>query len=133
MKLAEQALPTEGVGEHAASTRTVLVVVSDLREHPGSAVGEIATRAGLPQSAVSAAVARLREAGAVVTEPDPRDRRRSLVHPRMSDRVEAARSAPIDTVLAEVLPDDTALAEVRTALETLARHLTPASLTSRVR
>lgn len=133
MKLGEQALPTEGIGEHAASTRTVLVVVSDLREHPGSAVGEIAARTGLPQSAVSAAVARLREAGAVVTEPDPRDRRRSLVHPQMSERVEAVRSDSIDPTLAEILPDDTALVEVRTALETLVRHLTPASLPRRVR
>ncbi|MEU1878910.1 helix-turn-helix domain-containing protein [Streptosporangium sp. NPDC020072] len=127
MKLGERALPAEEVGDHAASTRTVLIVVNDLRDHPGSAVGEIAVRTGLPQSAVSAAVARLREAGAVVTEPDPRDRRRSLVHPRVSERVQEVRAVSVDATLAEVLPDDTALAEVCSALETLARHLTPRS------
>jgi hypothetical protein len=41
------ALPTEDIGDYAASTRTVLIVVSDLREYPGSAVGDIATRTGL--------------------------------------------------------------------------------------
>jgi DNA-binding MarR family transcriptional regulator len=132
MKLGEQALPTEGLGEYDASVRTVLIVVSDLRGHPGSAVGEIATRTGLPQSAVSAAVARLREAGAVTTGPDPRDRRRSLVHPEVSDRVEAVRSRSVDATLAAVLADETARAEVLGALETLARHLPPEALTRQV-
>lgn len=129
MKLGERALPTGGIGEYGASTRTVLIVVGDLRDYPGSAVGEIATRTGLPQSAVSTAVARLRETGAVVTEPDPRDRRRSLVHPHVSERVQAVRAVSIDPTLDEIVPDDTARAEVRSALETLARHLSPESLT----
>ncbi|MFV2172907.1 MarR family transcriptional regulator [Actinomadura sp. LOL_016] len=76
--------------------------------HPGSAVGQIATRTGLPQSAVSAAVARLRDAGAVSTEPDPRDRRRVRVTPasQPSARVEEVRTSPIDTALATALDTD---------------------------
>ncbi|WP_219518469.1 MarR family transcriptional regulator, partial [Nonomuraea ceibae] len=81
MKIGEEALPTEGLGDQPGSTRSVLIVVSDIRAHPGSAISEIVTRTGLPQSAVSAAVARLREAGAVVTEPDARARRRLRVRP----------------------------------------------------
>ncbi|MGK5556347.1 MarR family winged helix-turn-helix transcriptional regulator [Actinomadura kijaniata] len=133
MKIGEEALPTEGLGEQPTGVRTVLIVVSDVRAHPGSAVGEIASRTGLPQSAVSAAVARLREADAVVTEPDPRDRRRLLVRPapRISDRVEEVRATSIDAALARALDtaDPERVAEVAALLEELACHLTPQALT----
>ncbi|MEV0589601.1 MarR family transcriptional regulator [Nonomuraea sp. NPDC050310] len=133
MKIGEEALPTEGIGEQPASARTVLIVVSDVRGHPGSAVGEIAARTGLPQSAVSAAVARLREADAVITEPDPRDRRRLLIRPapQISDRVGQVRATSIDAALAKALDttDPQRVAEVTTLLEELARHLTPQALT----
>lgn len=133
MKIGEEALPTEGIGRHSTSVRTVLIVVSDVRAHPGSAVGEIATRTGLPQSAVSAAVARLREAGAITTEPDSRDRRRLLIQSasQASGRVEEVRSAPIDTALAAALDTDDPqrVAEIVALLDELARHLTPQALT----
>ncbi|GGV30961.1 hypothetical protein GCM10010182_62800 [Actinomadura cremea] len=133
MKIGEEALPTEGIGRHSTSVRTVLIVVSDVRAHPGSAVGQIATRTGLPQSAVSAAVARLRDAGAVTTEPDPRDRRRVRVHPasQPSARVEEVRSSPIDTALATALDTDDPqrVTEIVSLLEELARHLTPQAVT----
>lgn len=107
-------------------------MVSDVRVHPGSAVGEIAARTGLPQSAVSAAVARLREAGAVVTEPDPRDRRRALVRPapEISERMEKVRASTIDDTLATTLDTDDPqrIAEIVSLLEELARHLTPQTL-----
>lgn len=79
MKIGEEAMPTEGIGDQPTSMRTVLIVVSDLRAHPDTTVGEIAARTGLPQSAVSAAIARLRTAGAVTTATDPRDRRRTII------------------------------------------------------
>ncbi|MGN9839736.1 MarR family winged helix-turn-helix transcriptional regulator [Nonomuraea sp. H19] len=133
MKIGEEALPTEGLGEQPANARTVLIVVSDVRAHPGSAVGEIASRTGLPQSAVSAAIARLREAGAVITEPDPRDRRRLLIRPapQISDRVGQVRATSIDAALAKALDttDPQQVAEVTTLLEKLARHLAPQALT----
>lgn len=133
MKIGEEAMPTEGMvpstTTQAASLRTVLVVVSDLRAHPETSVGEIATRTGLPQSAVSAAIARLKEAGSVVTAPDPADRRRVIIRhaPEISPRVEAVRAAGVEGPLAAALgTDDPArVAEVVAALEFLARHLTP--------
>ncbi|WP_433350299.1 MarR family transcriptional regulator [Microtetraspora malaysiensis] len=132
MKIGEEALPTEGIGQHSTSVRTVLIVATDARAHPGSAVGEIAVRTGLPQSAVSAAVARLRQAGAVVTEPDPRDRRRLLIRPApdASPRVAEVRSASIDAALAAALgtDDPERVAQVVALLDELARHLSPEAL-----
>jgi DNA-binding MarR family transcriptional regulator len=133
MKIGEEALPTEGIGRHSTSVRTVLIVVSDVRVHPGSTVGEIATRTGLPQSAVSAAVARLRDAGAVSTEPDPRDRRRVRVQPapQPSARVTEVRAASVDAALATALGTDNPqrVSEVLGLLDKLARHLPPQAIT----
>ncbi|WP_239513754.1 MarR family transcriptional regulator [Streptosporangium sp. 'caverna'] len=133
MKIGEEAMPTEGIGHHSTSVRTVLIVVSDLREHPDSSVGEIATRTGLPQSAVSAAVARLRETGSVVTMTDPRDRRRLLVRQasEVSERVAQVRSTPVDDALGAALgtDDPQRIREIVAALESLARDLTPKALT----
>ncbi|OLT38191.1 MarR family transcriptional regulator [Actinomadura sp. CNU-125] len=133
MKIGEAALPTEGVGAHSTSVRTVLIVAGDVRDRPGGAVGEIAARTGLPQSAVSGAVARLREAGAVVTEPDPRDRRRLLVRPapEASARVAEVRATPIDAALSTALDTDDPerLAAIVALLDELARHVTPQALT----
>lgn len=139
MKIGEEAMPVEGIAPsrttQAASVRTVLVVVADLRAHPETSVGEIATRTGLPQSAVSGAVARLKEAGAVVTAPDPADRRRVVIRraPGEPPRVEAARAAGVEGPLAAALgTDDPArIAEVVAALEFLARSLAPGSVPRR--
>ncbi|TDD34202.1 MarR family transcriptional regulator [Nonomuraea terrae] len=129
MKIGEEAMPTEGIGEHSTSLRTVLIVVSDLRGHPDTTVGEIATRTGLPQSAVSAAVARLRETEAVITETDPRDRRRTIIReaPEVSDRVSQVRDTPIDKALAAALgtDDPQRVSETVAALEALAERLVP--------
>ncbi|MFB9627706.1 MarR family transcriptional regulator [Nonomuraea helvata] len=129
MKIGEEAMPTEGIGEHSTSVRTVLIVASDLRGHPDTTVGEIAARTGLPQSAVSAAVARLRTAGAVITETDPADRRRTIIReaPKVSDRVAEVRDASIDAALAAALgTDDPARVSVTVAmLEELAARLIP--------
>ncbi|MGW5382729.1 MarR family winged helix-turn-helix transcriptional regulator [Nocardia sp. NPDC003963] len=136
MKIGEEAMPTEGLPEYATSVRSVLIVASDIVENPGSAVGEIAARTSLPQSQVSGCVARLREAGAIVSEPDPADRRRVLIRqaPEASGRVDLVRSTTIDSALAAALgtadPDD--IAEVVTALDILAQRLTPGTL-SRLR
>lgn len=136
MKIGEEAMPTEGLPRYSTSVRSVLIVASDIVEHPGSAVGEIAARTGLPQSQVSGCVARLREAGAIVSEPDPADRRRVLIRqaPDASDRVDTVRATTIDTALAAALgtDDPEEVAGVVTALETLAQRLTPGTL-SRLR
>ncbi|MFC0551895.1 MarR family winged helix-turn-helix transcriptional regulator [Planotetraspora thailandica] len=129
MKIGEEAMPVEGLAPQTTSVRTVLVVVSDLREHPETSVGDIAGRTGLPQSAVSGAVARLREAGSIVTGPDPRDRRRTLIRaaPEVSARLAEVRSSSIAGALASAAhTDDPAeIAELVAMLETLARRLSP--------
>ncbi|MEV7415959.1 helix-turn-helix domain-containing protein [Streptomyces sp. NPDC089919] len=133
MKIGEEAMPAPEAGStRGGGTRAVLVALSDIVAHPDSAIGEIAERTGLPQSQVSTAVARLKEAGSVVTAPDPGDRRRQLVRPAAepSERVAQVRSTTIEAALAAALggaePD--AVREVADALEVLARHLTPGHL-----
>jgi DNA-binding MarR family transcriptional regulator len=129
MKIAEEALPTEGIGQYSTSVRSVMIVASDIFENPGSSVGEITARTGFPQSQVSACVARLREAGSIVTEPDPKDRRRLLIRqaPNVSERVAVVRSTTIDAALAAALgtDDPQEIQKVVATLETLARRLSP--------
>jgi DNA-binding MarR family transcriptional regulator len=94
--------------------------------HDGSSIGEIAERTGLPQSQVSAAVARLKEAGSVDTRPDPADRRRMLVRQAstVSARVTEVRATTIDDALAATLGTHD-VADVVHLLETLAARLLP--------
>jgi DNA-binding MarR family transcriptional regulator len=131
MKIGEEALPEPpgGEGKYAGSARMVLIVASDIAEHPESAVGEIAARTGLPQSQVSTAIARLKEAGTVQTVPDPADRRRALVSqaPGNSDRLVQVRATTIDEALARALGTDDAkrVTRVTESLEHLARELLP--------
>ncbi|MGR6923436.1 MarR family winged helix-turn-helix transcriptional regulator [[Actinomadura] parvosata] len=129
MKIGEEAMPSEGIGEQSTSARTVLIVVSDLRAHPETTVGEIAARTGLPQSAVSAAIGRLRSAGAVIAETDPRDRRRTIIReaPEVSERVTRVRDTPIDAAVAAALRtnDPQRVRETVVALEELADRLIP--------
>ncbi|MGC1511929.1 MAG: helix-turn-helix domain-containing protein [Acidimicrobiales bacterium] len=70
----------------------VRIVLVDVFEHPGTTIGRIAARTGFPQSQVSSAVARLRTAGVLLTEVDPRDRRRTLVAPSPGHRHLADRA-----------------------------------------
>ncbi|KND45880.1 MULTISPECIES: MarR family winged helix-turn-helix transcriptional regulator [Streptomyces] len=140
MKIGEQAMPPAASGA-PGSARSVLVVLGDLLSHPGTTVGEIAARTGLPQSQVSTAVARLEQAGSVETEPDPSDRRRRLVRPAAmpSARVAEVRATAIDDTLAAALtgadgvaPGPDTIREVTQALDLLARRLTP-SVVARAR
>jgi len=133
MKIGEEALPEPpgGAGRYAGSARLVLIVASDIAAHPDTAVGEIAARTGLPQSQVSSAVARLKEAGSVQTAPDPVDRRRELVRQaaEVSERVAQVRAVGIEDALARALGsgDPDRLGEVSRALDVLARNLLPQS------
>ncbi|MDI2130654.1 MarR family transcriptional regulator [Yinghuangia seranimata] len=129
MKIGEDAIPAPPGGALDGGARLALIVASDLAAHDETTVTEIVARTGLPQSQVSTAVARLKEAGAVETGPDPRDRRRTLVRQAstVSGRVAAVRAADPTPVLAAALgtDDPDVLAEVGAALEVLARHLAP--------
>ncbi|MFE3022925.1 MarR family winged helix-turn-helix transcriptional regulator [Nocardia tengchongensis] len=122
MKIGEQALPDAGA--HGGN-RAVLVVLSDVLGHPGTTISEVAARTGLPQSAVSGAVARLRETGSVVAETDPHDRRRSLLEAArdISGRVAEVRATTIDDAVATALGGDDGIDEVIAALELLSRRL----------
>lgn len=129
MKIGEDALPEPpgGAAKYAGSARMVLIVASDIAEHPTSAVGEIAARTGLPQSQVSTAIARLKEAGSVITTTDPTDRRRALVSqaPDASDRLAQVRATSIEPALAAALgtDDHARVAELARTLQELARDL----------
>ena len=56
-----------------------LLVGTDVFLHSPTSVGEIAARTGVTQSQVSSIVAQLRAAEIVTSDPDPRDRRRTLL------------------------------------------------------
>ncbi len=130
LKIGEQSLPSPE-GGRTGGERAVVVVMSDIYSHDGTTVTEVARRTGLPQSAVSVAVARLRTAGSVLTTPDPADRRRQLLHrnPALSARRREVAAADIRPALAAALPPDAPMPEILAALETLNRHLTPAAIT----
>lgn len=125
MKLGVRTTPGAGFRELPTSVRIVLV---DAHEHPGSTIGQIVARTGFPQSHVSAAVARLRDSGLLVTEADPADRRRTLVRPTHGRRVDPPRAIGDEDLVARVLQDElgagaAGLDEVLAALDTLTRHL----------
>jgi DNA-binding MarR family transcriptional regulator len=126
MKLGEEAIPPSGLDQMAPSVRSVLV---DVFSNPGSSVSQITERTGFPQSHVSASVAKLRDLGALVTEPDAADRRRTLVSPAPGMMRKAVRRAapPVDDTIAQALGSDGQehLDDVLAALELLGRVVTP--------
>ena len=97
----EAFLGTQGV---LAGGRTPLhrrAVIRDIVESPGSFVGEIAERLHVAQSIVSKTVFWGREAGLLVTDVDPVDRRRTRVHPsgRLSETLAARLGQPAASLL----------------------------------
>jgi DNA-binding MarR family transcriptional regulator len=127
MQIAEGALPG---GKTATSRRLVFV---DVAYHPNSSITEITKRTGFPQSLVSTAVAGLRQLGLLQSEPDPLDRRRTLVRttPALKAIHERLGSVSIDDILARELTaeDQGELTDVITAIDLLSRLLTPEVLT----
>lgn len=118
MKLGIEALPDSGYKALPSSYRMVL---SDVFENPGSSISEITARTGFPQSHVSAAVAKLRDAGVFVTTADPIDRRRTLVRRSPKSESGARRvRAPIEPVLQRALGKGRA-SEVAALVEELER------------
>lgn len=84
-----------------------LVVISVIVEAPGISISELTARTGFAQSHVSAAVAQLRERGALRTSPDPADRRRTLVTPvaGLVEAVAERQRRDAEQVLAAALAD----------------------------
>jgi len=123
MKVAERAMPS-GDGALSSSVRSVLV---DIAENPDSSISDITARTSFPQSHVSAAVAQLRESGAVETRTDPADARRTLasVTERVRNSARASTPIPIDAELEHELGDSGDLRVTLDALATLSEQLTP--------
>jgi DNA-binding MarR family transcriptional regulator len=123
MQVAESGLPQGKI------TTSVRLVLADVAYHPGSSITEITERTGFPQSLVSLAVARLREAGVVESEPDPSDRRRTLVRTTaaLEARAKRADTPPVGALVAEELPAELQhlVPEADAALHLLARLLIP--------
>jgi DNA-binding MarR family transcriptional regulator len=121
MKLAEEGLPGQGVN------RSVRLVLLDIGANPGSSISQITARTGFPQSHVSTSVITLRQFGAVRTETDPRDRRRTLVWvvpeavKRAHNRITSTADAAIGRALGN--PPKADVAEVIGALDMVARRL----------
>ena len=116
------------------------LVLMDVFTSPDSSVGEIARRTGLPQSYVSEVVARLRDAGAFATRPDPADRRRTLVSvsPALPRTVAGLGRTSVDQLLLQAFGDPPERAqELLAALEEAtvrlrAVHGAPGSVTARL-
>ncbi len=123
MKVAEEGLPGQGVN---SSVRFVLL---DIAANPGSSISEITGRTGFPQSHVSTSVIKLRQFGAVRTEIDPRDRRRTLVWvvPKAVQQAHNRITSTADAAMARALgnPPAAEVAEVIGALEMVAERLGP--------
>jgi DNA-binding MarR family transcriptional regulator len=124
MKIGEDAIHTAGYFPLPTSVRSIM---ADIFEHQNTSIGEISARTGFPQSHVSAAVARLRSGGALITSTDPHDRRRTLVRisPQVTRRAAQPLPAPIDTALAAALGthDAQEIEQTVTTLEALAQRI----------
>ncbi|WP_250573955.1 MarR family winged helix-turn-helix transcriptional regulator [Nonomuraea sediminis] len=124
IEIGQEAIPRSGFHALPAGARAVLV---DAFRHPGSSIGEITERTGLPQSLVSSAVARFRDEGVMTTEPDPADRRRTLVSPAPGMPEQGKRhaaTATVDAALARALGvEESRVAVLVETLEELAEAL----------
>lgn len=101
-----------------------LAVMEDIARHPHSAISDITRRTGLAQSLVSRITRAMADAGAVVIEPHPSDRRKVRVSLDASARAAALDRAdsPATEAIAAALP--TLTHEQRVRLE---HHLTEAA------
>ncbi|MEU2038572.1 MarR family winged helix-turn-helix transcriptional regulator [Nocardia niwae] len=101
-----------------------MAILGEVVEYPGCSIRQLCERTGFVQSHVSTIVAGLVERGLLVTDTDPADRRRTLVHPaeqltRDIDR----RQRPIDDTLADAIGDVTSARRAAALLEELATLL----------
>jgi DNA-binding MarR family transcriptional regulator len=128
MKLGEGTIP-ESKRTPGGVSASVRLVMAEVAHHPGSSVSKITERTRFPQSLVSLGVARLRELGAVVTAPDPADRRRTLVRPAEGAVRRGARhgAVPVDETIAKAVGTEAQdrVPEALAALELLGQLIIP--------
>lgn len=77
--LREIALDATADGGEAPVSAGDVAIAEDIAHHERTSVGEIASRTGLAQSLVSRTVAKMDDAGVVISERDPADGRRRLI------------------------------------------------------
>ena len=101
-----------------------LAVLEDIARHPHSAINEVTRRTGLAQSLVSRITRAMADAGAVIIEPDPSDRRKVRVSLDEATRAAALDRAdnPATEAIAAAVP--TLTDEQRASLE---HHLSEAA------
>lgn len=114
-------------GRSAGVATGPALVLRDVFAHPGTSVGEVAARTGLPQGYVSECLGRLRADGVVATAPDPLDGRRGQVTVRPGHVADAAAKgrASVDAAIAAAVRemDGARAAALVAELEDLAQRL----------
>jgi DNA-binding MarR family transcriptional regulator len=105
-----------------------LAIAEDIAHHESTSIGQIAQRTGLAQSLVSKTVAAMRDAGILVTAPDPSDGRRMLVSVDPATRADlfSSRAArPIDAAIRQARPgaSDAEVRRIGELLDDLAARL----------
>jgi SAM-dependent methyltransferase/DNA-binding MarR family transcriptional regulator len=119
MRIGEQTLPEEsGLRRLPSSVRLVL---ADLAQHPGTSVGAIAKRTGLPRDLVHASVSRLADKDFLETAVDPAGSQPVII--KLDPSFQEA--GPADTALAVALgaSDPGQVGEIAASLESLALRL----------
>ncbi|MFJ8045531.1 MarR family transcriptional regulator [Kitasatospora sp. NPDC096147] len=122
-------LGREMVTDDASETLTPgeIAVISDVYQHPASAVQDIRVRTGFAQSHVSTSVARLRERGLLDAALDPSDGRRTLLTAsalaRTYIRTQVAR--PAEPLIAKAVATPAHAQRVTELLDELATLLLP--------
>lgn len=120
-----------GAGNDPGLSAGALLVMRDVFVHPGSAIADITSRTGLPQSYVSDSIARLRASGLAETSSDPADGRRTLVSLASSHLHQvadySARSADAELIAALAGIDTDFAGRVLAVLSDIAARLRPES------
>jgi len=108
-------------------TPAEIALLEHALHHPGSSVGELATRTGIAQSHVSTSLARLRDRGLVQTTADPTDGRVTRVQLSQTARRAIRRRAgtPADDAIAAAVGDRATARRVVRLLDELAELLLP--------
>jgi DNA-binding MarR family transcriptional regulator len=110
-RIAEEAMQS---ADRPRTPPGVRLILMDIHAEPGSSIGQISARTGLPQSYVSESVARLREQGVLDTSADPADGRRTLVRvdPAIPRAVAKAGAVPVDRALIAAGADKRLIADL---------------------